>query len=87
MISFSFILLWLGIDIALIDLLDTRYRDTRTIKLIPSVDILWQKIVNSYVVSFCFSWLYLELSVTFYDVEHFIDSFEQLLKEKEQAEK
>ena len=75
------------IEICLTDLLDKRYNDERTIKLIPGFDIAWSGSGEGRIVMLILSWLNLELSVIAFDIDYYCDVLEDAIKKVEEEKR
>lgn len=88
MIGFNFLFLgWIMFDISLTDLLDLRYNQERTIKLLPCLDISWVGVKGSIVATVAISWLNLDLAITAFDFDYYCDRLEELLEDIEKIQK
>jgi hypothetical protein len=85
-IGFDFLLGWIMFNVCLVDLLDLRYNNERSVILIPNITISWTGKGKAAIWSLIFSWLNLELSIIAINFDHYCDKLEDIL-EKMDTEK
>jgi hypothetical protein len=81
MLGFGFVLGWLAFEFVILDLLDKRYNQKSTIKLLPSIDISWTNKSESLILFASFAWLNLEFSIIAFDMDYYRDSLEELIED------
>jgi hypothetical protein len=86
MIGTAFLLGFIMIEICLVDLLDLRYNNERSIVFIPSINLNWSGKGEQMIVTLAFAWLNLEFSIIGFNFDYYMDKLEHLINEADDDE-
>ena len=83
MLGFYLDLGWFMLEVFLRDLLDKRYNDEHTIRVIPFIDLKWTNKEDGGFYILSLGWLNLELNFVLFDSDIYYDALEKLIEEVE----